>query len=202
MSDYDYSLEEWDDDESFAVNMSDKEADSEVRAGTPLPKGEYLVVVDEVDLEESKSTKNRGKPMFNFKFKVLEGDFEGRNIYARAMLWDGALYTISQMMKAVGLDPKQKGEDGQVRIPPARWWQGKQMVAVVVLKPKFEKNPETEAYDVPVYEDAAQKVRSMQNDTAGFKSGTEFKGSPKADTGKAGQPVAAKAGTGATNLLP
>jgi hypothetical protein len=199
MSEFDYSFDEFDDDESFAVNMSEKEANSEARTLSPLPKGEYLVHVDECDIEESKSAANRGKPMFAFKFVVDEGDYEGRACYTRAMLWDGALYTISQMMKAVGLDPKRRGEDGQVRIPPARWWLGKKMVAVVTVKPKMEKNPETDKYDVPVFEDADQKVRTMQNDVGGFKSGDSFKGSPKAPTDK---PIAAKAGAGSSNLLP
>jgi hypothetical protein len=128
----------WDEAEGFTVNMSEKEAGSEVRVFQVAPAGFYRVKVDEVDLEEVKGGKNKGKPMFNFKLIVIDGDFVGRAFYNRICLFDGALYTISQAMKAQGLPVNE----GNLRIPPAKWWQGKEMLAQVKVVNKQVKGDE------------------------------------------------------------
>jgi hypothetical protein len=165
VSEYDYSDEQWDEDEGFAVNMSGREAASEARELTVLAAGFYHVAVDECDLEESKSEKNFGKPMFNFKLKIQDGDAEGRNLYCRAMLWDGALYTISQAMKAVGL---RVAEGEGLKIPPAGWWLGKHMLAQVKVVNKQEKAGDGSEKYVDSIDENGKKIKT--NDVGGFKT--------------------------------
>jgi hypothetical protein len=149
----------WDDGEGFTVNMSDKEASSEIREYEVLPSGYYRVKIDEVDLEEVKAGKNKGKPMFNFKLIIQDGPYAERSLYNRACLWEGALYTISQALQAQGLDPKSG------RIPPARWWVGREMVAQVKVVDKKVKDG-----DVYVIERDENGKAKKSNDVGGYKA--------------------------------
>jgi hypothetical protein len=95
------------------VNFSDQEVTSEARTFEPLPSGEYYVRITEVlDKECGPESKNPGKPYYNVECTVQDGPHEGRKLFTNAMLFDGALYTISQMCKATGfgdrVDPKSK----------------------------------------------------------------------------------------------
>jgi hypothetical protein len=154
----------WDDEEGFTVDVSDKEAASEARSFELLPKGMYKVRVDDVDLEEVQNGKNVGKHMYNFHLLITEGQYEGRKIYNRAMLWSGALYTIVQMMKAVG----QQVNEGSLKIPPGKWWIGKEMVAIVTVDQQKAKDPDTEKYTVLQWEDEEKKKPKMQNNVRGL----------------------------------
>lgn len=190
MSDYEYEIDYTEfEDEGFRVNMSDKEAESEARDFTPLPKGAYHCAITDVTLEQVKSGKNEGKPMLNFEFTVQEGQYDKRKVFARAMLWEGALYTISQMLKAVGIDPKRGV------IPPAEWWQGKHMVVLVKLVQKQAKDP-SGGY-VLAWDDADKKKPTMTNDTNGFKPMKEWQALEESTTAPAG-----KASSGGQSLLP
>jgi hypothetical protein len=167
---YDIDLSEFE-DEGFRVNFSDKEASAEARELRVMPRGPYHVAITDVSLEESKSDKNYGKPMFAFEFTIQEGDFKGQKLWTRAMLWEGALYTISQMLKAVGIDPNRGV------IPPAEFWMGKHMIAIVKIVNKMSKNPETQKYDIPELDEKGKNIK--QNDIAGFKSMRDWRGAPE-----------------------
>src|SRR5690348_7869755 len=185
----------WDDDEGFTVDVSDKEASSEARSFELLPKGMYKVRVDDVDLEEVQSGANVGKHMYNFHLLVTEGQYEGRKIYNRAMLWSGALYTIVQMMKAVG----QEVKEGSLKIPPAKWWLGKEMVAVLTVDQQKAKDPDTGKYTVLQWEDEDKTKPKMQNNVRGILAVDDPK--VKLTTAKAGASPQ-KSTAGVTDLLP
>jgi hypothetical protein len=151
----------WDESEGFTVNMSDKEATSEIRTFELAPSGFYHVRIDEVDLEEVKAGPNKGKPMFNFKLIVEDGDFKDRVFYNRLCLWDGALYSISQAMQSQGLEVNA----GSLKIPPAKWWQGRK--AVIHVKVVNKKVKDGEGKYVDDRDEHGKAIKT--NDVGGYK---------------------------------
>ncbi len=95
--------------DGFRVNMSDQEAKSADRE--PLPGGKFHYKITDMDIMAVKDTnangdpnKNAGKPYINFEFTVQDGPYAGRNDWTNAMCFEGALYTISQICKALGMN--------------------------------------------------------------------------------------------------
>jgi hypothetical protein len=86
------------------VNVSDQEDKS--GEYTPLPSGMYKCVIADVEPKASASEKNFGKPMLYFRFTVLEGQYADKTIGTNACLWEGALYTIIGVLKAL---PSKQG---------------------------------------------------------------------------------------------
>jgi hypothetical protein len=136
----------------IVVNLSQKEADSAPL--DPIPSGKYHFVISDVELKESKSKKNPGKPFYSFEFTVQESDklktpetAVGRKVFASAMLWDGALYTIVNILKALGRDV----ESGQLEIPEPEDFLGLELIGRVVITPKRtvkdENTGETKEYE-------------------------------------------------------
>ena len=85
------------------VNFSDQEASSEARSFDPLPTGSYYCRI--TDVEErwcGQESKNPGKPYWNIEFTVQDGPFEDRRVWTNCMLFEGALYTLAQLLKATG----------------------------------------------------------------------------------------------------
>lgn len=101
----------------IVVNVSKKE--SEAASFEDLPVGKFQMVISDVELRESKSEKNKGKPMYAIEFTIAEtGDenhdkYAGRKAWTNACLWDGALYTIINIMKALDMPV----DEGQLEIP-------------------------------------------------------------------------------------
>lgn len=61
-----------------------------------LPKGEYPAIVDELELTES----GAGNPMFAVKFKITEGEFEGRVVFDYWVLGGkGAEFGLGKLKK-------------------------------------------------------------------------------------------------------
>lgn len=61
-----------------------------------IPKGEYPVIVDELELTES----GAGNPMFAAKFKITEGEFEGRVVFDYWVLaGNGAEFGLGKLKK-------------------------------------------------------------------------------------------------------
>jgi len=93
------------------VNVSEQESQAGDRNFDPLPRGKFHGVITAVDLQESKSEANYGQPMLNFEFTVQDtpGPWQkhaNRKDWVNACLWEGALYTIVGILKAL---PSQKG---------------------------------------------------------------------------------------------
>jgi hypothetical protein len=107
---------------AFTVNMTDQEAKSADRE--PLPVGKYHFKITDMDVQYTKDTaKNPNMPYFAFEFTVQDTPgpwqkFAGRKDWTNAMLFDGALYTISQILKALGYPVPEGG--GSFDIPDAR----------------------------------------------------------------------------------
>jgi len=101
---------------TIKVNVSDKEDKS--GEFQPLPAGLYFCIITDVEPKASGSDKNFGKPMLYFRFTIQEGPYAGRAMGSNACLWDGALYTIINLLKAVGeYDNCKSG--GSLEIPDA-----------------------------------------------------------------------------------
>jgi hypothetical protein len=138
--------------DGFRLNFTDQEASSEAREFSTLPSGSYLVAITDAELKEvGEGSKNAGKPMANFQFTVQADAFDGRYVgqqaWALVMLFEGALYSAAQMMKAVGLDPRTD------EFPGLEEWLGKELVIVVAQTDAMAKNETTGRYTEKKYEE-------------------------------------------------
>jgi hypothetical protein len=128
---------------SIKVNVSEQED----RAGArePLPVGKYHYAITSAELSESQSDNNYGKPMMVFELTVQDTpgpwqQFAGRKDFANAMLWEGALYTIIMMLKAIGEYEDCKGPNGELDIPTeAEFWEGRELIGRRGVDPKQKK---------------------------------------------------------------
>lgn len=85
------------------VNFTNEEATSTVREIPP--SGEYTVNITNGILKEVKpGRKNVGKPFWQLTLVVQEGPYAGTSLLSSVMLFDGALYSFAQLMKALGYD--------------------------------------------------------------------------------------------------
>jgi len=132
------------------VNVSEQE--DQAGAREPLPAGKYHVAVTDVQLQESQSDDNFGKPMMNFEFTVQDtpGAWQkhaNRKDFTNACLWDGALYTIIMVLKAM---PSEQGNDnayedckdanGELDIPTEpEFYLGQDLIIRRGLDPKQKK---------------------------------------------------------------
>jgi hypothetical protein len=99
------------------VNTSEQEASSGDGTGF-LPSGSYHVVITDVELAESQSEKNPGKPLLKFTSVVQDGPFADRDVKWTACCWDGALYTIVGLLKALD-EFENQGGAANLDIPDA-----------------------------------------------------------------------------------
>jgi hypothetical protein len=116
------------------VNFSDDEAASESRDFEPLPTGKYLVTITNCELAEcGPESKNPGKPYYKFEFTVSAdkrgGMYFDRKCWTNAMCFSPALFTITHIMKAVGINVVA----GQFEIPEADYFVGLELVVGGVL---------------------------------------------------------------------
>ena len=115
------------------VNFSEEEAASEAISFDPVPTGKYNVAVTGVEVRYSTSEKNNGKPYWAVEMTAQDGKYEGRKFWGNVMLFEGALYSLSQLLKATGfgdrVDPKSKSYG---KIPSGDELEGKQLTINVV----------------------------------------------------------------------
>jgi hypothetical protein len=123
--------------EPLYVDLSEKE--SVVKDFTPVPRGAYHVVCTDGELRESKSDKNKGKPYYALEFTIQDGPHENRKVWTNAMCFAGALFTMVQLVEAMGGEVPKGG--GKFRIPAIDELIGKHFIARVSIK------PETDEYD-------------------------------------------------------
>jgi len=172
-------------DAGIRVNMSSKEGKS--ASLEPLPSGRYLMAITDIDLDECGPTsKNEGEPMFKIELTVQEGDYENRKAWTNVMLFKGALYSISQMLKAQGIAITEVGESAEFQvpgyepniIPGPEWWMSKQFCVRVKLVGKRKvKQP-----------DGSYKEYDERAEVKGFMAPSDFKpgeGPKKASTNSA-----------------
>jgi hypothetical protein len=128
------------------VNMSAKEATSVVQ--DPLPAGKYLIAVTDGELKFSKSAKNNGKPFYALELVVQDGKYDGRKVFTNVMCFEGALYSISQILKADGAQVTTLGNGADAvvtfqvegfeenEIPELEYFLGKQYVVKLSIEPE------------------------------------------------------------------
>lgn len=116
------------------VNFSSQEATSEARSVELLPKGEYHVKITDVELREcGENSKNPGKPYWGMEFTIQDGKYEDRKVWTNCMLFEGALYTLSQLVKALGYNIT---DGSSFEVPDGEDLIGRDVVAVVKVTPK------------------------------------------------------------------
>jgi hypothetical protein len=128
---------------SIRVNVSEQE--DKAGAREPLPAGKFHVAVTDVQLVESQSDDNLGKPMLAFEFTVQDTpgswqEFHGRKDFTNACLWDGALYTIIMVLKAMGRYDDLKDANGELDIPTEpEFYLGEELIIRRATDPKQKK---------------------------------------------------------------
>lgn len=93
---------------SLRVNFTDQETESEARSFEPLPTGEYTVCIVDWEVRRSTSSKHNGKPYWSLQLKVQDGPYESRSVFTNVMLFEGALFSLSQLLKATGFEDRLK----------------------------------------------------------------------------------------------
>lgn len=88
---------------ALKVNLTSDEANSESRE--VLPSNKYVCNIVDGSINEVKpGRKHVGKPYWKLSFVVQEGPYAGRFINSTVMLFDGALFSLSQLMQSLGYD--------------------------------------------------------------------------------------------------
>lgn len=116
----------------------------------PIPAAWYHVEIEDVEAREVKQGKNAGKEMFNYKLKVIGGDYDGRKLFVNACLWKEAIFTQRDIQAALGL--YTRGETS-FSIADEDQLIGKELKVRVVQKDKFVKpgeDPELDEEGNPV----------------------------------------------------
>jgi hypothetical protein len=105
------------------VNFTNEEATSKVREVPP--SGEYLVNITDGKIKYVKPGKpNVGKPFWQLTLVIQEGAYAGTSLLSSIMLFDGSLYTLAQLMRALGYDPNA----GDFTVPPLEKLLGESVV--------------------------------------------------------------------------
>lgn len=149
-----------------------------------LPVGWYNVEILEVEDKASGSVKNNGKPMYNYKVEILDGDSAGRKLFINACLWAEAIFTQRDIQKALGL---WEAGDTSFEVAEIEELEGQKLQVFVSTKDKFFKPdvPEEERYEVdPV---TGEKVHIKDNEVKKYRAIGGAAGKPAAKkTAKAG----------------
>lgn len=116
---------------NLRVNFSDEEAAA--KSLEPFAPGKYKVKVTNVKVKASKSEKNLGKPYYSLEYTVQDGQgpASGRKVFDNVMLFEGALYSLSQLMKALGYNVSSGG----MQVPSGEALLGAEFVARIVITP-------------------------------------------------------------------
>jgi hypothetical protein len=106
------SFQEGSEDGSLLVDLSNVQEQS----FEAIPRGTYNVVVDECRYEISK---NSGKPMWNMRFTISEGEYENRKLFMYISFSEKALPTtkkhiarLSPELLEGAFNPKKVADDG------------------------------------------------------------------------------------------
>ena len=146
--------------DNLKVNFSTEEVESTTKVFTAAPPGFYLAAITKVeDASVTSNDKgNFGKPYWKVTLVIQEGAFAKRWLFANVMLFEGALHTASQLLKAVGMgDLVKKGS-----IPPGHTLLGKTVeVNVVRVHDKYQEAELRKAGDT---------TSIFKNDVRGFRA--------------------------------
>lgn len=165
------------------INVSDKAVP---RKKKKLDLGWYKLRINHVELRESQSEKNPGKPMYNFEVEITDDSepfdengaskFGGYVDWINACLWEGAEFTIVGILAALG----REVEPGELDVPDITnpededggldFFQGREIMArwavrkkerIAAAKEKREPEPEWTSFRSCEEEETAETVDSM-----------------------------------------
>lgn len=115
---------------TLKVNFTGEEAESKVYVVPP--SGSYLCnIVEATDEVVRPNKKNTGKPYWRLRMVIQDGPHSGTSLFGAVMLFDGALYSLAQLMKAFGQDIGS----GEFVVPETDTLVGRQVVARGVKRP-------------------------------------------------------------------
>ena len=96
----------------------------------PIPKGTYATTVYEVKAEEVRSGPNAGKPRLNVQFRVSDGGYENRRLFAYIPLYvAGDFWKTQSFFEALGYDVK-----GDFKVPDSKEILGKSIDVRVTVR--------------------------------------------------------------------
>jgi hypothetical protein len=143
------------------VNFSEEEAASEAFSYDPVPTGSYNVNVTGIETRFSTSEKNNGKPYWAVEMTVQDGPYEGRKFWGNVMLFDGALYSLSQLLKATGFEAALKTG----KVPPADDLVGKTLtINVVKTRDTYRENQNQDG--VKLFKNEVKGYKALQDAAA------------------------------------
>jgi hypothetical protein len=94
---------------AISLNLSGVQA----RSFEPLPEGKYLVEVLEV---KAKIAASSGAPMLAWTFRVLDEDYEGRQLFTNTVLTDNSLWKLKSFLIALGYTEEEL--NGEIELDP------------------------------------------------------------------------------------
>lgn len=147
------------------VNFSEEEAGSEARSLEALPGGKYPCTIVEWELKQSgPGAKHPGKPYWALRLRVNDGHkYEGRLFFPNVMLFEGALYSLAQLDKALAGSGSGWGEVTSTGvIPHGDTLIGKEVTAVVTRKVDKYKIEQGE------WDPNSGEAKPVKNDVSGF----------------------------------
>lgn len=116
---------------NLVINLSANDI-TEQSSYEPLPAGNYVTSVFNVELTEVKSGENAGKPQYKVQLKVQDGQFENRRLFTYLPLYSGKAFWKSQaFFEALGYEMSA----GNFTVPTPNELAGKQIVAKVKVVP-------------------------------------------------------------------
>lgn len=134
-------------DSGLHVNFSSEEMESEAISYDAIPSGKYYCRITEGELKATgASSKVEGRPYWSLTLTIQDGAFARRKLFANVMLFDGALYSLAQLMKACGFEKEMKSGN----IPDLSAFLGKEVIVTVARVSdtyKMNKLKEEDAWD-------------------------------------------------------
>jgi hypothetical protein len=162
------------------VNFSEKEADSKAIDFEPIPTGKYQVCITEWEVKRSTSEKNNrknyGKPYWALTLTIQNGPYENRKLWWNVMLFDGALYSLTQLMESLGYSVAA----GEFKVPNADELVGRDFIVNV--------SKLVDKYKIEQGEWDGKGPKPMKNEVKGAKA--------------LGDGSEATAGSGSSSLMP
>lgn len=123
--------------------------DVQTKSFDPIPRGEYVVEVDEADIRDG--TKY---PYLNLMYTVLEGEFAGRKLFDICSFSPKALWKLKGLYEAMGLSEEELAGEVEVDIDE---FPGVVLYATVTIGKDREGQPRNQirSYDIFADEDEA-----------------------------------------------
>lgn len=144
------------------VNFTNQEAESEARVFTTAPTGWYQCAI--FDIEEAEcgpESKNPGKPYWKVTLQCTQDDEHNkRRFWGNVMLFSPALYSLAQLMKALG---REIPKEGAFEVPDPEEIIGEEVeVSVAKIRDTYQMNkPEYDPSEGTIYKNDVKGYRAL-----------------------------------------